>query len=49
MNEAKRALPGALQGRLPSYPGHEVVIVDRDVFLVDAATQIIVDILTRVF
>jgi hypothetical protein len=45
---AKRALPSALHGRLPTYPGHEVVIVDRDVFLVNVATQIIVDILTRV-
>jgi hypothetical protein len=45
---AKRALPTGLLGRLPSYPGHEVIIVDRDVFLVNAATQIIVDILERV-
>ena len=45
---AKRALPGGLQPRLPAYPGHEVVIVDRDVILVDIATQVIVDILTRV-
>lgn len=45
---AKRALPSALHGRLPTYPGHEVVIVDRDVFLVNVATQIVVDILTRV-
>jgi hypothetical protein len=46
---AKRALPAGLAGRLPSYPGHEVIIVDRDVILVNAATQIIVDILTRIF
>lgn len=45
---AKRALPSALQTRLPSYPGHEVVIVGRDVFLINVATQVIVDILTRV-
>jgi hypothetical protein len=45
---AKRALPGGLATRLPSYPGHEVIIVDRDVILVDIATQVIVDILTRV-
>jgi hypothetical protein len=46
---AKRGLPRDLAGRLPSYPGHEIVVVDRDVFLVNAATQIIVDILTHVF
>jgi hypothetical protein len=45
---AKRALPSGLQTKLPSYPGHEVIIVDRDVILVDIATQMIVDILTRV-
>ena len=45
---AKRAVPGRLATRLPSYPGHEVIIVDRDVILVDIATQVIVDILTRV-
>jgi hypothetical protein len=45
---AKRALPGGLKTKLPSYPGHEVIIVDRDVILVDIATQVIVDILTRV-
>jgi hypothetical protein len=45
---AKRTLPGGLATRLPSYPGHEVIIVDRDVILVDIATQVIVDILTRV-
>jgi hypothetical protein len=45
---AKRAVPGGLRTRLPSYPGHEVIIVDRDVILVDIATQVIVDILTRV-
>jgi hypothetical protein len=45
---AKRVLPGGLATRLPSYPGHEVIIVDRDVILVDIATQVIVDILTRV-
>jgi hypothetical protein len=45
---AKRALPGGLQTRLPAYPGHEVIIVDRDVILVDIATRVIVDILTRV-
>ena len=38
----------ALQTKLPAYPGHEVIIVDRDVILVDIATQVIVDILTRV-
>ena len=46
---AKRSLPSGLQTRLPSYPGHEVIIVDRNVILVDIATQLIVDILTRVF
>ncbi|MFT3725732.1 MAG: anti-virulence regulator CigR family protein [Hyphomonadaceae bacterium] len=46
---AKRALPGGLASQLPSYPGHEIVVVDRDVFLVNVATQIIVDILTHVF
>lgn len=46
---AKRGMPAGLAGKLPSYPGHEVIIVDRDVILVNAATQIIVDILTRVF
>ena len=45
---AKRHLPNDLQGRLPAYPGHEIIVVDRDVFLVEVATQIIVDILTRV-
>jgi hypothetical protein len=45
---AKRALPGGLLTKLPAYPGHEVIIVDRDVILVDIATQVIVDILTRV-
>ena len=45
---AKRALPGGLATRLPAYPGHEVIIVDRDVILVDIATRVVVDILTRV-
>jgi hypothetical protein len=45
---AKRALPGPLVSRLPAYPDHELVIVDRDVMLVNIATQVIVDILTRV-
>ena len=45
---AKRALPAGLQGQLPSFPGREIVIVDRDVLLVDLATQVVVDILKRV-
>jgi len=46
---AKRDLPGPLTSKLPVYEGHEVVIIDRDAILINTATQVIVDILTRVF
>ncbi len=45
---AKRYLPADLRGRLPDYPGHEILIVDRDVLLVSIATGLIVDILTGI-
>jgi Ni/Co efflux regulator RcnB len=46
---AKRMPPSELVTRLPSYPGHEVIVVDDDVFLIAIATQVIVDILSDVF
>jgi hypothetical protein len=46
---AKRMPPANLVTRLPSYPGHEVIVVDDDVLLVAIATQVIVDILSDVF
>jgi len=46
---AKRALPSDLVTRLPTYSGYEVVVVDRDVMLINLATQVIVDILSDVF
>lgn len=45
---AKRRLPGLLVRELPSRPGYEWLVVDRDVLLVAAATAIIVDVLTDV-
>lgn len=42
---AKRYAPDALVTRLPTYPGYEVVIADRNVLLVEAATQIIADVI----
>lgn len=45
---AKRFPPEDLRRRLPDYPGCEVLIVDRDVLLVDLATRVIVDVLSGV-
>jgi hypothetical protein len=46
---AKRDLPGDLERRLPlRIDGHQRVIVDRDVILVETATGIILDILRGV-
>lgn len=45
---AKRFLPDGLVSQLPDRPGYERILVGDDVVLVDAATQIIVDILNDV-
>jgi hypothetical protein len=45
---AKRYLPDELLGRLPAYPGHEILVVDDDVLLVAVATMVIVDVLSDV-
>ncbi len=46
---AKRALPDELRERLPPHPpGHERVIVDGDVVLIERATGIIKDIIRDV-
>lgn len=46
---AKRDLPADLEARLPPpAPGHQRVIVDDDVVLIDQATGIILDILADV-
>jgi hypothetical protein len=42
---AKRALPSDLRARLPVYPGHEYVVVGRDVLLISVRTGIVADIM----
>ena len=42
----KKYAPDDLRRRLPDYAGYEVVIVDHDVLLIEAASRVIVDILT---
>lgn len=46
---AKRYLPGNLLARLPARPGYEWRVVDNDIFLVVAATAVIVDVLADAF
>ena len=46
---AKRYLPGTLLTRLPVRPGYEWRVVDNDIFLVVAATAVIVDVLADAF
>jgi hypothetical protein len=46
---AKRYLPPDLLGRLPRRPGHEYLMVGRDVVLLALATGVIVDILSDAF
>ena len=46
---AKRYLPGNLLARLPPRPGYEWLVVDNDIFLVVAATAVIVDVLADAF
>ncbi len=46
---AKRYLPGTLESRLPPRPGYEWQVIDNDIYLVVAATQIIVDVLSDAF
>lgn len=43
---AKKFVPDDLRRRLPDYAGYDVLIVDHDVLLIEAATRVIVDILT---
>jgi hypothetical protein len=46
---AKRYLPPDLLGRLPRRPGHEYLLVGRDIVLLALATGVIVDVLSDVF
>jgi hypothetical protein len=46
---AKRYFPGALIGLLPARPGQQWLIAGTDVLLVQVATNLILDILPRVF
>ena len=45
---AKRYLPGNLVSRLPPRPGHDWIVVGRDVTLVERATRLVVDVLRSV-
>ncbi len=45
---AKRFLPQDLNASLPAHPGYERIIVGSDVLLIDAATQVVADILRGV-
>jgi len=46
---AKRYFPGELIGLLPPRPGQQWVVVGTDVLLIQAATNLILDILPRAF
>ncbi|WP_394061746.1 anti-virulence regulator CigR family protein [Alcaligenes sp. WGS1538] len=46
---AKRAVPGSLLGRLPSYPGYEWRIAGTDLILISLSTALIADVLYDVF
>lgn len=46
---AKRYFPGELIGLLPPRPGQQWLVVGTDVLLVQAATNLILDILPRAF
>lgn len=46
---AKNYLPQGLLGRLPARPGYEWRVIDNDIFLVVAATSVIVDVLRDAF
>ena len=46
---AKRYFPGDLIGLLPPRPGQQWVVVGTDVVLVQAATNLILDVLPKVF
>ena len=45
----KRYFPGELIGLLPPRPGQQWVVVGTDVVLVQAATNLILDVLPKVF
>jgi len=45
---AKRYLPNDLAGQLPPQPGHQWIVVGRDILLIASATSLIVDILDDV-
>ena len=45
---AKKFLPQDLNASLPAHPGYERIIVGSDVLLIDAATQVVADILRGV-
>jgi hypothetical protein len=44
---AKRHFPTDLISRLPPRPGQQWLVVGTDILLVDAATQLVVDILRQ--
>ena len=46
---AKRYPPGAMVGRLPVHPGYEWRIAGTDLILVQIGTQVVADVLKRVF
>jgi Ni/Co efflux regulator RcnB len=46
---AKRYFPNDLIAQLPARPGQQWVIVGTDVLLVQAGTNLILDLLARVF
>ena len=45
---AKKFLPEDLNATLPARPGYERIIVGSDVLLIDAATQVVADVLRGV-
>ena len=46
---AKRSLPGGLLEQLPTRPGQEWIVAGTDVVLIEAATNLIVDVLRAAF
>ncbi len=46
---AKTRFPDGLLGQLPGRTGYDWIFVDRDVVLIEAATQLIVDLVRDVF
>ncbi len=45
---AKRFLPNNLLAQLPARPGHQWVVAGTDIVLIEAATNLIVDVLKKV-